>query len=59
METTVLLKGKLTVTRELRNSTQDSFLENFENRVSSQVSQLTSWIFQVSSQEKLMSLLLE
>ena len=34
---TLPLKGKLTVTRELRNSTRDSILENSENRVPSRV----------------------
>ena len=45
---TVPLKGKLTVTRELQNSTRDSILDPRKFRES----QLASWIFQVSSREK-------
>ena len=46
---TVPLKGKLTVTRELRNSTRDSIHDPRKFRESSQVLQLASWIFRVSS----------
>ena len=50
---TVPLKGKLTVTRELRNSTRDSKISRIESRVDFRNSRVGSFEFRVEKNNEL------